>query len=226
MPARRRTVVVMLNLLLNAAVLTAALTTAARHQGEIVLHREHALSLSSAPVAARSTGFGVSIPPVSTAPLPPAKKTTGSRQDLGQAALALIRYPWRDLNVTVAFLPQRRGVLGKTFPDRSRIEMYVRPNQTATQLAYMLAHEIGHMVDWRYGSSSRRAQWKQLRGIPAAMTWYGNAFSGGDDLATPAGDFAETFAYWLIGPVDYKSRLAPPPTAAQLDRLKPLFVRP
>src|SRR5205085_1949896 len=127
--------------------------------------------------------------PAAPAPTVPAAPPL-TRQQRGVAALALIHYPWRELGVNIAFLGPRPGYLGKTYPSQGRIEIYVLGNEPTPLLAYMVAHEVGHMVDWRYGTTGRRQAWKAARHIPAAMPWYGNAFAGGDDLGTPAGDFA------------------------------------
>ena len=55
----------------------------------------------------------------------------GAPKDL---ALAMIRYPWRELGVHISFLGPRGGYLGRTFPQAGRIEMYVRPDETPTRV--------------------------------------------------------------------------------------------
>jgi hypothetical protein len=220
--------------LFNALILTVALTSLPAIRGPHPLERGSALVLSSARADIPSSTAptfapvvpppgGPAVPPPPAPPAPPAPRL--SRQQVSDAALALIRYPWRELGVHISFLGPRGGYLGRTFPQEGRIEMYVRPDENPTRLAYMLAHELGHMADWRWNTPARRQAWKAARQIPASTAWFGSAFAGGDDLGTPAGDFAETFAFWQLGPVDYKSRLGPPPTSDQLAALVPLFNR-
>jgi hypothetical protein len=218
--------------LINAVVLTIALTALPIVRGPRHLERGRSLALTSSrqlPQAETTPTWNAApspappvAPPPPVAPRPAPKLT---REQVSNAALAMIRYPWRELGVHISFLGPRGGYLGRTFPQQGRIEMYVRPDETPTRLAYMLAHEIGHMADWRWNTPARRQQWKAARHIPASMSWFGNAFGGGDDLGTPAGDFAETFALWQVGPVDYKSRLGRPPTPEELAALAPLFNR-
>jgi hypothetical protein len=217
--------------LLNAVILTVALTALPAVRGPHHLERGGSLALTTsrqlAPAVTTPTWQpGAALPAAATpAPQPPRPVPKLTRQQVSDAALAMIRYPWRELGVHISFLGPRGGYLGRTFPQQGRIEMYVRPDETPTRLAYMLAHELGHMADWRWSTPARRQQWKAARHLPTSMSWFGNAFGGGDDLGTPAGDFAETFALWQVGPVDYKSRLGPPPTPDALAALVPLFNR-
>jgi hypothetical protein len=149
----------------------------------------------------------------------------GWQQRRGTAALSRISYPWQQLGFRVQFLPARADYLGYTnFPDR-RIEVYVQgcPEESPALLAHVIAHEIGHAVDFRYGNADRRARWLSLRALPVHTPWYGNALSA--DFRTPAGDFAETFAFSVAGPVGYRSELGSAPSAAQLVALQPLFAR-
>jgi hypothetical protein len=134
--------------------------------------------------------------------------------------LRRITYPWAQLGYTITFLGAEPGFLGKTFPASRHIEIYVRPNESLDMLTHVLAHEIGHAIDKTYGDDSRRARWVQLRGINPQVPWFGCPACR--DFATPAGDFAETFAYWQAGPADY-SQMAPPPSSAALAQLVPLF---
>ncbi|HVE63033.1 MAG TPA: hypothetical protein VNB94_04455 [Mycobacteriales bacterium] len=157
-------------------------------------------------------------------PNPPSRTNAfapGWQQRWGAQALALITYPWRDLGWQISFHPARRGVLALAFRNGRRITVFVRANQSIPHLAFTVAHEIGHAVDFTHGSSDRRAQWKRLRGIDPDLRWTG--CRGCSDLATPAGDFAEVFATWQVGPVDYRSQLAKRPTAGEMRTLSSLF---
>jgi hypothetical protein len=218
--------------LLNALILTTALTALPAIRAPHHLERGQSLALTTArpdvapapvPTWAPTLPAATAVAPPPTAPTPPAPRLT--RKQVSDAALAMIKYPWRELGVHISFLGPRAGYFGRTFPQAGRIEMYVRPDENPTRLAYMLAHEIGHMADWRWNTPARRQAWKTGRHLPPSMSWFGNAFAGGDDLGTPAGDYAETFALWQVGPLDYKSRLGPPPTPEQLAPLVPLFNR-
>jgi hypothetical protein len=147
----------------------------------------------------------------------------GWQQRRGVAALSRITYPWQQLGFRVELLPARADYLGYTNFQQRRIEVYVQPcsQESPELLTHVIAHEIGHAVDFRYGNVDRRARWLSLRALPAETPWYGNALSA--DFRTPAGDFAETFALAVAGPVGYRSELASAPAAAQLVELRPLF---
>jgi hypothetical protein len=138
-------------------------------------------------------------------------------------AMALVSYPWRQLGYRILFESAQPGMQGRTSPRRlGTIEIYVRPDVSAGDLAHVIAHEIGHAVDLVYGDDQRRSLWLQLRGV-GSQPWFPCNMC--DDFSTPAGDFAETFAYWQLH--DYsRSRLAPLPTPAQLSQLAQLFGPP
>lgn len=156
------------------------------------------------------------------APAAPPAPAVESYVERGQAALAMIHYPWQTLGYDIVFLPGRPYYRAMTYFDEKRIEVYVRPNDELDRIAFDLAHEIGHAVDYTYGTPERRAKWLQVRGIPAGTPWYG--CSGCEDFATPAGDYAETFAYWQIGTGwQFSSRMAPLPDQTQLNALEPLM---
>jgi hypothetical protein len=174
------------------------------------------------------------IPSVTTTPpaLPPVMTTTttvpdpdpndlspGWEQRWGQAAVARMSYPWAQLGYTVRFLSGRPGLLGKTIPSSKEIEIYVRQGETFDRMRHALAHELGHAVDLSYNNAARRARWRQLRGIDPSTPWF---LWNGRDYASPAGDFAETFALWQAGPADY-SEMAAPPDGVALAALQPLF---
>jgi hypothetical protein len=136
--------------------------------------------------------------------------------------LSGLPYPWQRLGFSISFLPARSGVFGATYLDQRRIEIYVRPDQTALELAHVIGHELGHAVDATYGTTQRRQDWMRLRGIDPALEWWGCL--GCRDYATPAGDFAEVFAYWLAGPESgFNGRLVGPPLLADMHLLTPFF---
>jgi hypothetical protein len=108
--------------------------------------------------------------------------------------------------------------MGQTIFDEHRIEIYLRSGESQPMVAHVIAHEIGHAIDVSYNTSDRRQQWLQLRGASTSQPWFGS-----DDFSSPAGDYAETFSFWQVGPNADWSHLAPPPSPAQLKQLIPLF---
>jgi len=157
------------------------------------------------------------IPTTTTSIVPepnPNDFSSGWEQRWGQAALAGISYPWAQLGYSVHFLSGRPGLLAKTIPSSKTIEVYVRKGESFDRMRHALAHELGHALDLTYNDAARRAQWMQLRGISQALPWF---IWGGRDYASPAGDYAETFAFWQAGPSDY-SDFGPPAALAPLTR--------
>jgi len=162
---------------------------------------------AAAPAQAAGTTSATTVPTPDPADLSP-----GWEQRWGAAALAGISYPWQQLGYSVEFLSGRPGLLGATFPSSHTVEIFVRQGETFDRMKHALAHELGHVVDLKYGNAGRRAQWQTLRGIDTSHSWF---LWGGRDYASPAGDFAETFAYWQAGPSDY-SDYGPPTDLAPL----------
>jgi len=138
-----------------------------------------------------------------------------------EAALALIHFPWQQLGYEIVFMPPQRGYRAMTFARTHRIEIYVRPGDTAELLAFDIAHELGHVIDLTQNTSDIRAKWMESRGIDPSTPWFGcNRCS---DLKTPAGDFAETFALLLFGAKNYSGKIAPAPTKDQIPVLYEFF---
>jgi hypothetical protein len=133
------------------------------------------------------------------------------------AVLELIRYPWEDLGFDIVFFNARTGYRGLTISAQRRIEIYVRSGEGPILQAFDLAHELGHAFDLKYNDEARRREWLALRGIQTSTPWFG--CDACPDYGTPAGDFAETFAFLLLGPGDFHSTLSPQPGADQIPRL-------
>jgi hypothetical protein len=133
------------------------------------------------------------------------------------AVLAMIKYPWERLGYSVEFLGPRPGYRAMTISDKKKIEVYLRPGETPLLAAFDLAHEFGHAFDLEFNNADRRALWRKMRGIDPSIPWFG--CNRCPDYETPAGDFAETFAYLLLGPGNYHSRLAAPPSPQQAEEL-------
>lgn len=154
----------------------------------------------------------------------PAADAQSYAESVGQAALATIDYPFDTLGWDIQFLPGRTGFLGLAIGPKRRIEIYVRPTHSVTDVAHTLAHEIGHAVDMTYGTRYRHSEYLRLRGFSPDAAWFG--CDSCTDYATPAGDYAEVFEYWLLGGGGYQSQLGVAPEAAQLELISHLFVAP
>lgn len=158
-------------------------------------------------------------------PAPPAPTTQaeapGWLERRGALALDRISYPWQQLGFSVEFRPGRRGLRAVTYTRERRIVVFVRRGESVAETAFDLAHEIGHAFDVVHGTWPRRERWLELRGLDPATPWFG--CNGCDDLSTGAGDLAEVFALWQVGPAAFASRLAGPPDPAQLADLVQLF---
>lgn len=167
--------------------------------------------VTSAPASATSvpttttTAVPTTIPPTTARPEDVARAR-------GEQALALISYDWRQKlpGWTISFHPGRSGVLGYTFVNERRIEVYVRTEQPNSLLAHVVAHELGHAVDVTLNNGDDRRVWQEARGIGDRPWWPG---SGVTDFSTGAGDFAESFAAWQVGDGSFRSKLGPAPNS-------------
>jgi len=138
-------------------------------------------------------------------------------------ALALISFPWQQLNYNIVFVAPKPGIRAMIFPNDRRIEVYARPTDGSRVLAYDIAHELGHAIDLTFNTAESRKLWMAARGISPDTPWFG--CSGCSDYKTPAGDFAETFAFLLLGPGNFSGRIASAPTSEQIPTLKAFFVK-
>ena len=138
-----------------------------------------------------------------------------------EEALALMAFPWKDLGYEIVFKPPRKGFRAMTFPNKRRIEIYARPGDAPLTIAHDIAHEIGHAIDVTFNTNETRKKWMKIRGIKPSTRWF--TCKQCSDYNAPAGDFAETFAFLLLGPEFFRSRLAPPPTDEQVRALVSFF---
>jgi hypothetical protein len=146
----------------------------------------------------------------------------GWEQRRGARALDSLRYG-APAGVTISFLPGRGSLKGMTFYDRHAVEVYVQScrQESDRLLRHVVAHELGHAWDSLHMTDALRADYLDARGIPAGTPWFG--CSQCTDFATPAGDFAETYAQWQRGSADSRSEMAAPATAAELQQLSRFF---
>ncbi|MEL6985275.1 MAG: hypothetical protein AAFO29_22775 [Actinomycetota bacterium] len=144
-----------------------------------------------------------------------------AHEQVGLEALAGITYPWQEIlgDWTIEFQTTTDGLYGLTLVPERKIEIYVRPDQSPSMVRHVIAHEIGHAVDVTLNDGSDRRRWTEARDIDAAPWW---PESGAADFQTGAGDFAESFAAWQVGPSGFRSELAPPPNAVQIQLLAEL----
>ena len=139
----------------------------------------------------------------------------------GQAALAALDWPWRELVFDVRFEAHRGRYLGLTDASTRTITVFVKRGQSEGDLRTTIAHELGHALDAVTGTQEMRRAYRRVRGIDPDVPWY--PCDRCEDLRSPAGDFAETFARWLVGPGHVRPTLAAPPDAAQLAELDAFF---
>lgn len=143
-------------------------------------------------------------------------------EELGRGALAEIDYPWasRLPQWSIEFKRGNTDVAGYTWSRQERIEVFVRPGDDMATVARVLAHELGHAIDVAHNNASERRQWMDQRGAADDSPWW--PYNGAADFDTGAGDFAEVFTAWQLGIDDFRSRLAGPPTADDLQLLERL----
>lgn len=174
------------------------------------------------PNAAGPTTTATTARPARTAPKPTTTTTApGTIESRGAAALALINYPWQRTGYSIVFTGPNDNLLGLTEPSRQQITIYLRPTQSLSDVTHILGHEIGHAVDFTMTSDAERAEYRRIRGLDD-RPWYPTCGIC-PDYTFPVGDWAETFAYWLLGNGNFNSQLAGKPTPAQLAALKPIF---
>lgn len=165
------------------------------------------------------------LPVVSPAPAPrPAPAPVFDPQAEGQAALARIHYPYQRLGYAIAFHGPLNGFLGLTDCTAHHVDVYIRPSESADQVAFVTAFELAHAVDCGFNTSATRAAWASVRGFPSGWTWFPSCTCSEDEFGS--GDFSDVFATWLVGSGGWpwRSRLAPTPGAAELSALMPYLL--
>jgi len=157
--------------------------------------------------------------PVKATPKPVVR--TETVQQRGQRVLASLHYDWQRLGYTIVFLPERKGYLGYTDGATKTVTIWIRSSESDLVLAHTIAHELGHVLDFTHNNAAKHAAYLSLRGINPTTNWYG--CDGCTDYSSPAGDWAEVFAYWLAGPGDFRSQMGPPPDKAHMALIAQLY---
>ena len=147
-------------------------------------------------------------------------------REIASQALGLIAYDWQNSlpGWELRFLDARAGYRGLTYPEERVIEVYLRSDDTPQSLAHVVAHELGHAVDVTWFDDTDRATWLSARGVDPRTPWF--VADGASDFSSGTGDFAESFAWWQVGPPAWFSDLGPPPSVEQLGRLVALVLHP
>ena len=149
--------------------------------------------------------------------------TQAAAQQRGSRALASLHRPvargW-----TVTFAVYRGRYVGFADATKKVVTLWVKPADSQQSLRITLAHEFGHVLDYTRLTEARRGDYLEIRGRGGYRgSWY--PCNGCEDYNSAAGDFAEVYAYWLAGAGDFRSRFAPAPERAQLDRLGAFFTQ-
>lgn len=139
----------------------------------------------------------------------------------GTRVLNSLHYDWKRLGYRIAFLPEKKGYLGFTDSGKKLVTIWIRKSESDLVLAHTIAHELGHVLDFTHGSAAKHAAYLSFRNMSPLTNWYG--CNGCTDYKTPAGDWAEVFAYWLAGPGDFRSQMGPPPDAAHMKAIAQLY---
>ncbi len=186
--------------------------------------------------AAPSAPVATPTPPPSSAPTttvpvaapPPAPPADATPQQLGTAALALVRYPWQRIpGYSIQFEPisdaPSPGFYGNTTFTWGHAGgtsvLYVYPGETVQRLAGITAFEIGHEVDAAaVEPQGGETQIENILGIHPA-SWAPDCDCA--EQGYLSGWYAAAFSdYWSPG-VGQWSQLAPEPTGATLAAVEP-----
>ena len=196
-----------LNLVRSTAVTSTTAAPASVTTSTSSIVRTPPAAVTSTPEVPTTTSEASTTTQVATTPPPP------SIRDRGETALASYTYDWQAglSGWEISFHPGRKGILGYTFVQEKKIEVYVRSEMSDSLLAHVIAHEIGHAIDVSKNTGDDRRRWQELRDISGKPWWPG---SGDTDFSTGAGDFAESFAAWQVGNASFRSKLGSAPNAA------------
>jgi hypothetical protein len=153
----------------------------------------------------------------------PAKSEAFSPQRIGHRALMRIasKMHTEKLDVTIQFAGRSPYYLGLYEPEIKKITIYIRRNQSLNSVAWVLAHELAHAIDFTKISFYDRKSWAEARNYSVDLWWPQEGAS--NDFNSGAGDFAECVATWIVGVgLPFRSALGPKPTPTQIHLLNHL----
>lgn len=102
------------------------------------------------------------------------------------------------------------------------VTIWARSSDTRQELRIIIAHELGHVLDFTTLTKADKHRYLELRDRGSFNgAWY--PANGTSDYASPAGDFAEVYALWLAGPGDFRSTFAARPSSTRLAQIGQLF---
>jgi hypothetical protein len=188
--------------------------------------------VTSAPATTPVPTTSVTAPPTTTAPatappvLPaavPAGRTGLTANEVVDQALAMINYPWQNLGIRIEVHGPNPALAGEAFTDR--IDVYVSPDQSVADVAWIIAHELGHVVDYQYNDTVRRAEYLAMRGVGGVPADYQSWTGGGPGTTRAAAseDYADVFAVYLMGNLNWTSNLAGAPSQGEAQAFSRFF---
>lgn len=96
----------------------------------------------------------------------------------------------------------RPGLLAVTDTGEQTVTIYERSGEPRALERKVLAYETGHVLDFSCLTNRQRRSWSRLRHISGL--WYAPDLH--PEQGTGAGDFADVFSAWAVGPAYFQSR--------------------
>lgn len=126
---------------------------------------------------------------------------------VAEHVLKTFPYPWTTLGYSVEVTaPPDEWMRGRTVLEERRIELFMREDTNAEDLAATFAHEAGHALH-QYCDDAVLDVWRDRRDLPAGVPDY---VSPPHDYDSVAEDFAESFRQYLGFGSSLSSVGAPP----------------
>lgn len=148
---------------------------------------------------------------------------------VGDQAVSLIPEEWRVLlqDWELIFVPRVKNILARMWCKEKRIFVFVRQTQSPKDVAFVLAHEIGHVLSHNKMKEERRKEWVKMRDLRLpTMQWFECKDCKKGD--SPEEDFAESVSH-VIYPHKknkFRSKLGPPPNEEQRKFILDLLAAP
>lgn len=114
---------------------------------------------------------------------------------------------------TVRYMVATDSQRGVTDPKGRTVDIYVKGSEPLSRTAHTLAHEVGHTIDMDGLDEPGRLAWKTIRDPGGVHQWVVES----NDMASLAGDFAETCAWQAAGQTEWGSTITDPPGASELE---------